>query len=69
MLLFNYKMTAEEAYQAGLISRLFTKEEMKWNVWKELEKHAAELPSNVNKYFYFISTYPSTNNYKLCFIF
>ena len=57
MLLFNYKMTAEEACQAGLISRLFTKEEMKSNVWKELEKHAAELPSNVNKYLFYIDLF------------
>lgn len=47
MLLFNKKITAKEAYEVGLVSHVYTKDEMDNIVWPDLKKNAMELPLNV----------------------
>ncbi|KAK6630754.1 hypothetical protein RUM44_002923 [Polyplax serrata] len=50
MLLFNKKITAKEAYEVGLVSHVYTKDEMDNIVWPDLKKNAMELPLNSLKY-------------------
>lgn len=54
MLLFGHKLTAAEANESGLVSKVYTEEEINNILWPQLKKNAAEFPTKVwHNFFYF----------------